>query len=63
MVWSHSKIPWHGEENSAEASERSKEMQTEEVMGIQHQRMDRNEVWRLRAAEDRERWDVTCSDL
>ena len=34
MVWPHLKILWHGEDNSAEDSERSKkERKTEEEMG------------------------------
>ena len=31
MVWPHLKILGHGEDNSAEDSERSKEMKTEEM--------------------------------
>ena len=47
MVWPHLKILWHGEENSARDSERSKkERKTEEEMGRYHQGMDGNGVWR-----------------
>ena len=46
MVWPHLKILWHGEDNSARESERSKkERKTEEEMGFGDS---------LRAAEDRE---------
>ena len=58
MVWPHLKILWHGEDNSAGDSERSKkERKTEEKWE------DNNKEWTemefgdsLRAAEDRERW-------
>ena len=33
MVWPHLKILWHGEDNSARDSERSKARKTEEEMG------------------------------
>ena len=37
---------WHGEDNAAGDSEMNKkERMTEEAMVIEHQRMDRNEVW------------------
>ena len=60
MVWPHLKILWHGEDSSARDSERSKkERETEEEMGRQRQRMDRNGFNdSLRAMEDRERWKV-----
>ena len=48
MVWPHLKILWHGEDNSAGDSERSKEeRKTEEEMGRSHQGMDGNGVWRF----------------
>ena len=47
MVWEHLKILWHGEDNSAGDSERSKERKTEEEMGRKHQGMDGNGVWRF----------------
>ena len=58
MVWPHRKILWHGEDNSARDSERSKkERKTEEEMGRYIKE------WTgmgfgdsLRAAEDREGW-------
>ena len=35
MVWTHPKILWHGEDNSAEDNERiKKERKSEEVMRI-----------------------------
>ena len=59
MVWPHLKILWHGKDNSAGDSERSKkERKTGEEMGRLHQGMDG--VWRFpevnRAVEGRERW-------
>ena len=55
MVWPHLKTLWHGEDNSARDSERSKKVRkTEEEMGRQHHRMDGNGVWRF--PEDREGW-------
>ena len=58
MVLPHLKILWHGEDNSAGDSERSKkERKSEKEMGRYHQGMDRNGVWRLpESAEDREGW-------
>ena len=58
MVWPHFKILWHGEDNSAGDSERSKkERKTEERWE------DNIKKWTgmgfgdsLRAAEDREGW-------
>ena len=48
MVWPHLKILWHGENNSAGDSERSKkERKTKEEMGRYHRRMDRNGVRRF----------------
>ena len=51
-IWSQMKIHLHGEHNSAGGIERSKnerktEEETEEEMRRQHQRMDRNGVWRF----------------
>ena len=55
MVWPHFKILWHGEDNSAGDSERSKkERKTEEKMGRQHQGMDRNGVWRFPGGSGRQ---------
>ena len=68
MVWPHLKILWHGEDNSARDSERSKkERKTEEEMGRRGRQKKRWEdnikEWTgmgfgdsLRAAEDREGW-------
>ena len=58
MVWPHLKILWHGEDNSAGDSERSKkEKKTEEEIARLHQGMDRNGVWRFpEGSEDREEW-------
>ena len=58
MVWPHLKILWHGEDNSARNSERSKKR------GRQKKRWEDNiKEWTgmgfgdsLRAAEDREGW-------
>ena len=48
MLRPHLKILWHGEDNSAGDSERSKkERKTEEEMGRYHQGMDMNGVWRF----------------
>ena len=48
IVKPHLKILWHGKDNSAGDSERSKnERETEEEMGRYNQRMDRHEVWRF----------------
>ena len=53
MVWPHFKILWHGEDNSARDSGRSKkERKTEEEMG----RTGMGFGDSLRAAEDREGW-------
>ena len=56
MVWPHLKFLWHGEDNSAKDSERSKkERKTEEEeMRRYHQGMEFGDS--LRAAEDREGW-------
>ena len=46
MVWPHLKILWHGEDNSAGGSERSKkEKKSEEKMGRERQGTDGNGVW------------------
>ena len=57
-VWPHLKILWHDEDNSAVDSERSKkETEIEEEVGRQHQRRDRNWVWRFPwGDEGNERW-------
>ena len=48
MVWPLLKILWHGEDNSAGNSERSKKARkTEEEMGRKHHGMDSNGVWRF----------------
>ena len=48
IVKPHLKILWHGKDNSAGDSERTKkERETEEEMGRYNQRMDRHEVWRF----------------
>ena len=45
MVWPHLKILGHGEDNSERDNERiKKERKTEEEIGRQHQRIDRNGV-------------------
>ena len=47
-VWPHLKILWHGKDNSAGDSERSKkERKTEEEIWRWHQGMDRTGVWRF----------------
>ena len=47
MVWPHLKILWHGEDNSARDSERSKKKRkTEKEIG-KHEGMDGNGVWRF----------------
>ena len=58
MVWPHLKILWHGEDNSAVDSERSKkEKTTEEEMGRCILKRTGTEFGdSLRAAEDREEW-------
>ena len=48
MVWSHLKMLWHGEDNTAGDSERNKkERKREEAIGKEHLRMDRNGIWRF----------------
>ena len=57
VVWPHLKILWHSAKaiimNSAWESERSKRKAAEE-MGIQHQRMDMNGVWRFPEGDRRQ---------
>ena len=60
MVWPHLTILWHGEDNSAGDSERSKK---ERKTGQKKSREDNIKEWTgvgfedsLRAAEDREGW-------
>ena len=55
MVRPHLKMLWHGEDNSARDSERSKkERKIEEEIGSQHQGMDGNGVWRFPAGSGRQ---------
>ena len=65
MVWPHLNILWHGEDNSARDSERSKkERKTEEEMGRQHQGMDRNWVWRFHESSGRQgRMEKYCCNI
>ena len=53
MVWPHLKILWHGEDNSARDSERSKKKRWEDNI---KEWMGMGFGDSLRAVEDRERW-------
>ena len=65
MVWPDLKILWHGEDNSARDSERSKtERKTEEELGRQHQRMDGIGVWRFPEGSGRQgRMESYCCNI
>ena len=65
MVWPHLKILWHGEDNSARDSERSKkERKTEEEMGRYIKEwMGMGSEDSVMAAEDREGWKSIVATL
>ena len=57
MVWPHLKILWHGKDNSAGSSERSKkERESEEEVCNIKEWTDMEFGDSMRAAEDREGW-------
>ena len=61
-MWPYLKILWHDEDNSAGDNERSKKDRiTEEEMGRQHKRMDKNGFWRLPEGGGRQRKVETSS--
>ena len=56
MVWPCFKVFWFSKDILTGHSERKKEEETDEEVGIQYQRVDRNFASSTRAAKNRTRW-------